>query len=215
VTEERRKSQRLRLAKPILALMRGHNALILDIGLHGAFIEHYGTVEPGERFNLSFRWQGEDVEFVCEVARTTVVRTPGGDLTTPVSHSGTRFVDSVGDSDAHMRDMIATFVGRILAAQKANASGDHRDAHVLAQIGEARRARSRGYVSYLYKSGSWRRVPTDSPSQPLDGFTVPSHEDEEELETLCASYEAGDEETRNLIRLIAELSTVPTTPRRP
>jgi hypothetical protein len=214
VTEDRRKSQRLRLAKPILALMRGHNALILDIGLHGAFVEHYGTIEPGDRFNLSFRWQGEDVEFVCEVARTTVVRAPGGDLTTPVSHSGTRFVDAIGESESHVRDMIATFVGRILAAQKANASGDARDAHVLSQIGEARRTRSRGYVSYRYKSGSWWRVPTDSPTQPLDGFTVPIHEDEEELETLCQSYEAGDEETRNLIRLLAELSTVPTTPRR-
>ncbi len=104
---------------------------------------------------------------------------------------------------------MATFVGRVLAAQKANASGQNRgidgDA-TLAQLGEARRSRSRGYISYRLKGGSWWRVPTDSPDQPADGFTVASHEDEEELETLCRTYETADEEGQRLIRLVAELS---------
>ena len=193
--------------------MRGHNALILDIGINGAFIEHYGTLTRGDRFNLAFRWQGEDIEFVCEVARTTVIRAPGGDLQSEVCHTGVRFVEPVGESDERLQDMIAMFIGRILAAQKANAGGDASDASILAQIGEARRSRSRGFISYRLKSGSWWRVPTTSSKQPLDGFTVAAHEDEEELETLCQAYEKGDEETRTMIRLLAELSALSVAPR--
>ena len=48
---DRRNFQRLKLAKPILATLAGHSALILDIGMSGAFIEHYGTVAPGNRFS--------------------------------------------------------------------------------------------------------------------------------------------------------------------
>src|SRR5438477_1442086 len=41
VANDRREFQRLRLAKPILGLLNGQNALILDVGISGAFIEHY------------------------------------------------------------------------------------------------------------------------------------------------------------------------------
>src|SRR6266536_4897522 len=119
---DRREFQRLRLAKPILALMDGQNALILDIGIGGAYIEHYGALPEGARFQLLFRWQGADVELLCEVRRSRVVRT-GGDRLSVVSHSGVRFLEADGDSDARLNDMMATFVGRVLAAQRANASG--------------------------------------------------------------------------------------------
>ena len=49
---------------------------------------------------------------------------------------------------------------------------------------------------------------TDTPQQPTDGFTVAAYEDEEELETLCRTYEQADEEGRSLIRLVAELSVL-------
>src|ERR1051325_4468667 len=66
MASERRDFQRLRLAKPILALLDGQNALILDIGVAGAFVEHYGALPAGARFKLLFRWHGADVEFLCE-----------------------------------------------------------------------------------------------------------------------------------------------------
>lgn len=213
VADDRRRFQRLRLSKPILAVMRHHNALVLDVGMNGAFIEHYGVVNPGDRFNLAFRWQGEDIEYVCEVARSSIVRSPGGDLNNEVSHTGVRFIEPVGESEDRLQDLIATFIGRVLAAQKANASGDATDASILAQIGEARRSRTRGFVSYRLRDGKWWRIPTGSAKQPLDGFTVAAHEDEDELETLCHAYEHGDEETRSMIRLVAELSTMSVTVR--
>lgn len=210
VADDRREFQRLKLAKPILGLMNGQSALILDVGVAGAFVEHYGTVDSGDRFNLAFRWHGQDVEFVCEVARSVVIRTPGGDGTSNVSHTGVRFVEAVGDSDDHLQDMMATFVGKVLAAQKANATGERIDegAAMLAQLGEARRTRSRGFIAYHLKGKSWWRVPTDSPKQPADGFTVAAYEDEDELETLCRAYEQADEEGQRLIRLVSELSVL-------
>ncbi|MBV9493336.1 MAG: hypothetical protein JOZ54_03770 [Acidobacteria bacterium] len=210
-SDDRREFQRLRLAKPILGLMNGQSALVLDIGVAGAFLEHYGTMTEGDRFTLSFRWKGQDVEFLCEVARSAIVRTPGGDGQSSVSHSGVRFVDAMGESRERLQDMMATFVGKVLAAQKANATGVMTSGsgdEILAQLGEARRLRSRGFVSYRLKGDGWWRVPTSSPQQPPDGFTVAAYEDEEELETLCRAYEASDEEGRRLIRLVSELSAL-------
>ncbi|HYK02384.1 MAG TPA: PilZ domain-containing protein [Thermoanaerobaculia bacterium] len=207
--DDRREFQRLKLSKPILATMRGSNALILDVGLAGAFLEHYGTAEPGERFPLAFRWQGHDVEFSCEVARTVIVRDPGGDGKSLVSHTGVRFLEAHNDAMQQLQDLITSFVGRILTAQKANASGELGEsagATILARVGEARRMRSRGYISYHLKDGTWWRAPSESAKQPLDGFTVGAYEDDDDLESLCRTYEAADEEGRHLIRLVAELS---------
>ena len=77
VGNNRRQFERLSLAKPILALLDGQNALILDIGVSGAFVEHYGKTNRGDRFTLLFRWKGMDVEFVAEVAHTVLVRKAG------------------------------------------------------------------------------------------------------------------------------------------
>lgn len=207
-SDERRNFQRLKLTKPILAMIGPANALILDIGMTGALVEHYGTPTPGDPMTLTFRWRGEDVGFECEVVRTEVVRAPAGDGASVSSHTGLRFVKPVGDSNARLQDLMATFVGRVLAAQKANAAGDVRGPAptILEELGAARRQRSTSFVSYRLKGDAWWRIPTASAKQPADGFTVAAHEDEEEVEALCRTYAAADEEGRQLIRLVAELS---------
>ena len=210
--DDRRGFQRLNLTKPILATARGANALILDLGVTGALIEHYGDTVPGERLQLSFRWMGQTIEFKAEVVRSEVVRKPGGDGIHAVSHTGLKFLEPVGESAELLRDLIATFVGRVLAAQKANAAGEATSPSagetVLEQLGHARRARTNGYVNYRLKSGTWWRIPTQSPVQPTDGFTVAAYEDEEEVATLCTAYERADDEGRRLIRMVAELSVL-------
>ena len=211
VTNDRREFQRLRLAKPILAQLDKQSALILDIGIGGAFIEHYGLVTPGQRLRITFRWMGEDIEFLAEVIRSSEARKPGGDMQSTVAHTAVHFLQGVGDAEERLQDMMATFVGKVLAAQKSNASGERGQsagAHILAQLGEARRMRTRGYIAYHYKDGSWWRVPTDSALQPPDGFTVAAYEDEDELAQLCEAYEAANDEGRRLIRLVAELSAL-------
>jgi hypothetical protein len=201
--KEKREFQRLRLAKPILALLEDQNALILDIGMSGAFVEHYGEPVENARTTLVFRWKGSDLAFLCETVHTDVMRSAASDV---VSQTGLRFVEAIGQSDARLQEMVAETVGKILAAQKANAVGDAGDAVTLADVGGARRARSRNYLTYWFLDGSWTRSFTDSAEQPEDGFTVGGFEDEKELRILCDSYAAADEEGRRLIRLVAELS---------
>jgi hypothetical protein len=210
--DDRRQFQRLSLTKPILAVARGSSALILDLGVAGALIEHYGESVPGERLQLSFRWRGQPIEFGCEVVRSEVMRDKGGDHIHTVSHTGLRFLKPVGDSEELLKDLIATFVGRVLAAQRANAAGESisLDAGetVLEQLGHARRTRTTGYVSHRLREGKWWRIPTKSPVQPSDGFTVAGYEDDEEVAALCSAYEGADDEGRRLIRLVAELSVL-------
>ena len=200
---ERREFERLRLAKPILALLDGQNALILDIGISGAFVEHYGKTNVGDRFTLLFRWKGTDVEFVAEVAHTVMVRKTGS---AEVSHTGLRFTQPIGEAEKRLNDMMATFVGKVLAAQKANATANSTSDSALVELGGARRSRTRGYLTFRFQNGSWTRSMSDSPEQPSNGFTVAGYEEDGELESLCQAYQVADEEGRRLIKLVAELS---------
>ena len=200
---ERREFQRLKLAKPILGMMDGRSALILDIGIGGAFVEHRGRANEGMRFRLTFKFQGADITFEAEVVRSSVIREGGDDGI--VSHSAVQFTKAHGDSDAMLEKMMGTFVGQLLAAHRANASAES-GAAILSQLGQARRDRSRGLKRYRWNGKAWGHSATDDRKQPQDGFTVAAYEDEEELATLCQAYEAADEEGRRLIRLIAELS---------
>src|SRR5205814_717931 len=100
--------QRLKLLKPILGTVDGQGALILDIGIGGTYVEHYGRVAPGARFRLGFLWEGSSVEFICEVRRSIVSRKASDD--TFVSHTGARFVESVDDSEELLERMMTSFV---------------------------------------------------------------------------------------------------------
>jgi len=200
---DRREFERLRLAKPILALLDGQNALILDIGISGAFVEHYGQTNPGDRFTLLFRWKGMDVEFVAEVAHTVIVRKTGN---AEVSHTGLRFTQPIGEAEKRLNDMVGTFVGKVLAAQKANAGATQPSDSALVDLGGARRSRTRSFLTFRFQNGTWSRSTTESPAQPSDGFTVAGYEDDEELQSLCQAYQIADEEGRRLIKLVAELS---------
>lgn len=202
---ERRRFQRLKLVKPIKATLDGKNALILDIGISGGLVEHEGPARSGQKFELAWRWQGEEICFRTEVIRSTIVTPPDGDRPA-TSQSGLRFLEAIRDSTERLQDMMATFVGKVLAAQKANAAAEPGTASILSQMGEARQGRSRGFLSYRWNGTRWNVKRTDSGTQPTDGFTVAGYEDEEELETLCQAYEVADAEGRRLIRLVAELS---------
>jgi hypothetical protein len=204
---DRRGFQRIKLAQPILGMWNGQNALILDIGMTGAFVEHHGMVRSGTPVTLSFKWQGKDVVFKAEALHSVVVRPPEGERP-PASQTGVKFIEAVGDAEERVQDMMVSFVGKVLAAQKANAAADApaESAASLASIGQARRARTRGFIAFRWNGKAWSRTRTEKPAQPADGFTVAAYEEEEDLDTLCKTYEAADEEGRRLIRLVAELS---------
>ena len=206
---DRREFQRLKLARPLMALLDGGNALVLDIGIGGALVEHYGHLRAGTHVKLTFRWQGSDVEFLCTATRSNVVREKAT-ARSVVSQTAIQFEKGIGNAEERLRELMASFVGRILAAQKANAAAseaEHGDT-LLPKIGEALRSRTTAFMSYRYDGKAWSRSRTNSPSQPPNGFTVAGYEDEEELEVLCRTYERTDAAGRQMIRVIAELSAM-------
>jgi hypothetical protein len=212
IERERREFQRLRLIQPVDALFNDRSAVILDLGITGALIEHYGEIARGVIAPLRFIWEGRHLEFTTRIMRSTVLRPSAATSTRPLTQSGVRFESAAESSSEQLRDMIATLIGKIISAQRANARGDYsldvvEGQAILSDLGQARRSRSRGYVSYRLRGKSWWRFPTDSPVQPLDGFTVADYEDEEDLATLCRAYEMCDDEGRRLIRMVAELSS--------
>src|SRR5262249_23282631 len=106
-SNDRREFQRLHLAKPILAQFGDGSALILDIGIGGALIEHHGRVETGDQKRLQFRWKGEDISFECVVIRSRVVR-DRPNLETVRAHTGIRFLEAQGRAEELLNDMMAT-----------------------------------------------------------------------------------------------------------
>ena len=217
--EEKRAFQRLQLAEPIPASLNDSYAMLLDLGVTGALVEHSLPVEVGSRARLKFKHEGKPIEMECEVVRSTspqplptgVLPFPALDIGPRNFQTGVRFLRAMGDSDESLRLMLADHVDKILRAQQANAMGN-RDANVIdgdatiTRLGAALRGADAGFLIFRLTSAGWKKTPSLLPEQPEDGFTVAAFEDEEHLKGLCRAYENADQEGRRLIRLMAELS---------
>jgi hypothetical protein len=207
---ERREFQRLRLDRPVVGRFGASNILILNIGVGGALLEHHALIEVGEKRRLLFQWNEKAIVLEAEVVRSTVERFAGsGEKKTPVYNSGIRFVEAIGESDQLLRQMIGFYLTRALEIQKANARGQAFDESAFPDQANSRlmgiRADgSRGYITCRLDGGRWQRTPTLRSVQPANGFTVSATE--QDIDLLCSSYEEANDEGRNLIRMLAELS---------
>lgn len=96
----------------------------------------------------------------------------------------------------------------ILRAQIANATGDR--LHNI--VGDATLTAASdippgdAFISFRLGANGWKRRRSLLPDQPEDGFTVRASVQQEEIALLCLTYENGDEESRRLTRLMAQLS---------
>jgi hypothetical protein len=198
--EERREFQRLRLTAPLGGMFGASTVSIVELGILGSRIQHEGELAP--RGELRFQSNGNEVTMRCEVVRTLEAdqyRFPGARFI-----SGIRFLAAVGESGNELRAILARLVtGALESRHDASATrirlrsvdGDKTVRGVDAQ-----------FVAYRFESGTWRKRAVFLPEQPALGFTVARGEDLEEMQRLCAVYEASDEEGRRLIRMFAELS---------
>jgi hypothetical protein len=199
--EERREFQRLRLEAPIPGTFGTTAVSIVEAGVLGARIQHAAPLDV-TKGELRFAYGGNEIAMRCEVVRTFDAdqsRYPDAGLM-----SGLRFIAAIGDSGDHLREMLAQLVTYAL---------DHRfDASAtrlrLRTVDGDKTVRGvdAQFVSYRLESGAWRKRHVFLPEQPAAGFTVARGEDAEEMQRLCAVYEASDAEGRRLIRLFAELS---------
>jgi hypothetical protein len=216
--DERRRFHRLDLAHPLEAEFDGLEVGLHEIGLVGAFIDHDVPLEPGRVGILSFAWGDDQLRFECRVVHSGGEAPEGARFS-----SGLDVRAALGESASKLRKMIAEHVSRVVAAQEANAFGMRELNRIdgdatLTALGSARRTAQTGFITYRLVSGTWKRVPSLLPDQPPDGFTVAAWEEDEQLESLRRAYEQADEEGRNFLRMLAELSISEATgipPRRP
>ena len=192
---ERREFQRLRLESPVAGTFGDAGVTVVEVGILGARIEH-ASLLPASRDDLRFRYGGQTIEMRCECVRT--LGSEGRYV------SGLRFLAAVGASGDHLRDMLAQLV-----VDELESKYDHSATRLrIRAIDGDRTVRGADahFLSYRLEDGAWRRRRVFLPEQPALGFTVARGEDADEMQRLCAVYEASDDEGRRLIRLFAELS---------
>jgi len=198
--EERREFQRLGVSSPIPATLGTIPVSILEIGILGARLQHSAPVDA-QYSELRFSYSGNEIAMKCEVVRTAALPSPYPDSGL---QSGVRFLAAIGESGDSLRGMLGELVTREINERHA-----HGPAAIQAPgVDGDRTARGRdaGFIAFRFEHGRWSKRPVFLPEQPSSGFTVARGYDPDELQRLCAVFEAADDEGKRLIRVFAELS---------
>jgi hypothetical protein len=197
---ERREFQRLRLELPIPGTLDDNPVFIAEIGVLGARIRHSGLFNF-ETAELLFPSDYGPIHLRCERIRTTTVKSQS--FSSISQESGVRFIAALGESGDRLRLLLTELVTGELSRRKSAPPPMSTDAIDADRI---LRARDAGYLCYTLESGGWQKRRVLLPEQPENGFTVVRDEDGDEMQRLCAVFEAADEEGRRLIHMLAELS---------
>ncbi|MBI2213785.1 MAG: PilZ domain-containing protein [Acidobacteria bacterium] len=220
---------RIQLAKPLVGKIGSRDAVIRDVSLTGLRVEHDFALKIGVETRVTFEWHESPIELSASVIRCKLETFASG-LT--VYQSGLRFTEATSPGAKRLRARITDELVHALEEQKANARGDiprflqrmvifARGGHVTRNASDVaweyeseialpyyRIARERGYVRYSLSPAGWSRKRTHVSDQPDEGFTLWSHEDNEDVALLCTAYETGNRATRWTIRTCAELSLI-------
>jgi hypothetical protein len=192
--EERREFQRLHLTHPIPAALGGVPVKLVEVGILGARLHHLDEVR-GEYAELRFQHAGHEIAMKCEIVRTS----------NELRETAVRFLAGIGDSGAHLRNLLAELVMHELDFRRTH-PGSVEVETVAVDGDKTVRGSDAGFLCYRFENGGWTRRRVFLPEQPSVGFTVARTEDTSEMQRLCRVYETSDEEGRRLIRLFAELS---------
>ena len=200
--------------------------VLIDISAAGARIEHYNRFATGTVSRIRFQWEGDEVSAECRIVSCKVHRFSPGDDGLTVYQSGLLLTEPTGDSALTLKRMVTAHITRALAEQVANARGvvpvfDESNMPIFSGglltrdsaapksshlIPESKLVTQRGFVSCNLHKNQWHRRWTQSPLQPEDGFTVSANEQHDQVDKLCEAYRVGNEEQRQLIRTMAEMS---------
>jgi hypothetical protein len=200
VTKERRSRERLHMVRPIDGWFSDYAVRVLDLSTAGARIESDDDIPVGARGLFRFFWRKEQVEVTAEIARSDS------------EHEGLKFTEESGV----VRRLISEANAEVRRAQAANALGLREqnvidgDQTLTAASAAQRSMMTKGFIVWTWDGSAWSSRKALVPDQPDDGFTVAAAESPDQVDQLRKSYEEGDEEGRNLIRRLAELSVVKT-----
>lgn len=190
--EDRRLYQRLHLTEPLPARFGRAKVRLLDVSATGALADSRTPLPVASKGVLHFSWRGRDVAIHAEVVRTTD------------RESGLHFTEE----SAVLWQMISESAEELLRAQRANMEG-HRESNVVGEetlTSASAGVGASGYVVWTLTEAGWKKRRTLLGEQPEDGFCVSAAEPADQVELLRQTWESGDEETRRMTRLLAELS---------
>lgn len=202
---EKRRYQRIILARPLAARMNSIKVFIIDISIIGVRVAHQEDLPSGRTHRLAFDYEGYSITYDCEVVRTVVDKPAKDPGAKTLYHSGIRLLKPIADSAVSLRNMIADHVMRALDEQKANARG----VPPMTTIFQSGLKEKDTYTVYRFVRNEWQKTSSPMPQQPMDGFTVSAKEDPQQVAMLCSTYENSDFAGRKMIRAMAELSISP------
>lgn len=105
-------------------------------------------------------------------------------------------------------ELISESAEELLRAQRANMEGN-RESNVVGEqtlTSASAGLGASGYVVWTLTGDGWKKRRALLGDQPDDGFCVSAAEPADQVELLRQTWETGDEETRRMTRLLAELS---------
>lgn len=195
-----RRAQRVFLSTPLQARLGTLPVAVIDLGLEGAGLEHFGTVTVGERLQLL-------IETKHPIRLTTIVRysklhqfAAGGSRV--IYRTGVEF-PSVPESEATTIDSVLIDEARAKIAEwEANLTGTRRNRlPTLSRTASAPHA----FEWHHFARGTWTKKVTRDPNQPIDGFAVCDDEPAETVLMLRKAYERYDDDDRYMLRMMAQL----------
>ena len=200
-TEVKRQFERIHFEHPMPGRLGDQPVRVLDLAIGGARLLGNTKITPGATRELRIDWQGKTIQLKCGITRCTLQTFATGKDQVSTYEVGLRILESVGESDQVVRELIAYFVMKALEEQRANWEGIPPIGPYVHLEGKSNRFRRCEFVN-----GDWKITATTRPEQPLTGFTVSAEVAPHYIDMLCKTYQATDDEGRRLTRILAELS---------
>jgi hypothetical protein len=198
---ERRQYGRIDLDPALRGFLDEFPVRVIEVSVTGLKVEHEVRIVPAPTRKIRVDLGGKTLQFGCVVARSTLFQLAKTPADKSIYHSGIRILESVGESEAYLRDFIAERVVRALEEQKANARGLPPIGDLTFTVGKSDRFRRCELVDK-----TWRKSETISRDQPANGFTVSVELDASTVDVLCRTWENTTVEGRRLTQMLAELS---------
>jgi hypothetical protein len=201
IFDDHRRVMRVNLLQPVIGVAGEERIYILDASLGGVRVSHRTLFAPRADCNIGFEWDGVPIDLVGTVRWTKLQRLGSAAYAKTIYQSGLEIAVIGPDAQMGLRSLIAAHVERALDEQKANAKGIPPIAAQSVQKGG-----SAIYARHEFVRGTWRKLMTSDPAQPVSGFTLSSEEPREQVELLRSAYVTADANMRTVIQKLAELS---------
>lgn len=199
--DERRRYGRVKLDEPLPARFGASRVAVFELSVVGFLVAHEHRYAPGEEHPLTVQWNGENIELVCRMIRSTLWRLTRSIGEPSVYHSGLQITETIGDSYNRLREMIYDRIVRALEEQKANAHGIPPLSAYMYQPEKGDLFRRCELID-----SRWRKTETVHSEQPPNGFTISAEVMPAYVEMLCRTWEITTTEGRRLTQMLAELS---------